>query len=121
MTRADWQQCETLFAVDAVWESPAGLRFDSAKSFIDFLESTTSYDVLIQTPHSSVITLTAVDRASATTTIHELTRGVVSADSEFGKAGAEINLEQYGIYHDDLARIDGLWKFGTCSLHGRHC
>lgn len=23
VTRADWQQCESLFAVDAVWESPA--------------------------------------------------------------------------------------------------
>jgi hypothetical protein len=37
VTRADWQQCQTLLAVDAVWESPAGLRFESAKSFMDFL------------------------------------------------------------------------------------
>jgi hypothetical protein len=111
VTRADWRQCETLFAVDAVWESPAGLRFENAKSFMDFLKRTTSYDVLIQTPHSSVITPTGVDQASATTTIHELTRAVGLADSEFGEAGAEINLEQWGIYHDDLARIDGEWKF----------
>lgn len=33
------------------------------------------------------------------------------ADSEFGDAGAEINVEQWGIYYDDLARIDGEWKF----------
>jgi hypothetical protein len=111
VTRADWKQCEKLFAVDAVWESPAGLRFEGAESFVDFLRPTTSYDVLIQTPHASVITLTDIDKASATTTIHELTRGVGLADSEFGAAGAEINLEQYGIYHDDFARIDGEWKF----------
>jgi hypothetical protein len=111
VTRADWQQCEPLFAVDAVWETPAGLRFESGKSLVDFLEPTTSYDVLIQTPHSSVITLTDADRASATTTIHELTRGIGLADSEFGEAGAEINLEQYGIYYDDIGRIEGEWKF----------
>lgn len=81
VTRADWRQCEELFAVDAVWESPAGLRFESAKSFMDFLKPTTSYDVLIQTHHSSVITPTGIDQASATTTIHELTRGVGLADS----------------------------------------
>jgi hypothetical protein len=78
---------------------------------MDFLKPTTSYDVLIQTPHSSVITPAGVDHASATTTIHKLTRGVGLADSEFGEAGAEINLEQWGIYYDDLARIDGEWKF----------
>jgi hypothetical protein len=111
VTRADWQQCEALFAVDAVWETPAGLRFDSAKSFVDFLRPTSSYDVLIQTPHSAVVTLTGVDRASATTTVHELTRGIGLADSKFGQSGAEINLEQYGIYYDDFGRIEGEWKF----------
>src|ERR1700759_4625436 len=100
VTRADWPQCEALFTEDAVWETPAGLRFESRKSFIDFLKPTTSYDVLIQTPHASVISLSGADRASATTTIHELTRGIGLEDSDFGAAGAEINLEQYGIYHD---------------------
>ncbi|MDT5279842.1 MAG: hypothetical protein QOJ20_1037 [Mycobacterium sp.] len=40
-----------------------------------------------------------------------MTRGVGLADSEFGETGAEINLEQWGIYYDDIARIDGEWKF----------
>jgi hypothetical protein len=137
VTRADWQQCQTLLAVDAVWESPAGLRFESAKSFMDFLKPTTSYDLLIPTPHSSVITLTDIDQASATTTIHELTRGVGLADSEFGETGAEINLEQGGsttttspastgsgssaggsLYPFTSARIASQ---GTCSPRGRHC
>jgi hypothetical protein len=137
VTPADWRQCETLFAVDAVWESPAGLRFENAKSFMDFLKPTTSYDVLIQTPHSSVVTPTGVDQASATTTIHELTRGVGLADSEFGEAGAEINLEQWGsttttspastasgsssggsLYPSTSA---GVASQGTCSPRGGHC
>ncbi len=37
--------------------------------------------------------------------------GVAPADSKLGAAGTEINIEQYGIYYDDLARIDGEWKF----------
>ena len=33
------------------------------------------------------------------------------ADTTLGDAGAENNFEQYGIYYDDLIRIDGEWKF----------
>ena len=111
VTRADWDQCEAVFAPDAVWESPLGLRFESRAAFLESLRRTTSNDLLIQTPHSSVITLTGSDRAKATTTIHELVRGVLPAASKLGEAGAEVNIDQYGIYYDDLARIDGEWKF----------
>jgi hypothetical protein len=112
VTRADWPQCEAVFAPDAVWESPPlGMRYESRASFLDVLRATTTYDLLIQTPHSSVVTLTGADTATATTTIHELTRGVGFADTKFGETGADLNLEQYGVYYDDLARIDGAWKF----------
>jgi hypothetical protein len=111
VTRADWDQCEAVFAPDAVWESPLGLRFESRAAFLEGLRQTTSNDLLIQTPHSSVITLTGPDRAKATTTLHELVRGAAPAASKLGEAGAEINIDQYGIYYDDLARIDGEWKF----------
>jgi uncharacterized protein (TIGR02246 family) len=111
VTRADWDQCAAVFAPDAVWESPLGLRFESRAAFLEMLRATTSNDVLIQTPHSSVITLTGPDQARATTTIHELSRGKAPANSELGEAGGEINIEQYGIYYDELARIDGEWKF----------
>jgi hypothetical protein len=33
------------------------------------------------------------------------------ADTALGGAGAEVNVEQYGIYYDNLARIGGEWKF----------
>jgi ketosteroid isomerase-like protein len=110
VTRADWHQCEAVFAPDAVWESPnLGLRYDDVASFLDMVRASTT-DVLIQTPHSSVVMLDG-DRATATTTIHEMSRGVGSADSALGGAGAEINFEQWGIYYDDVARLDGEWKF----------
>jgi hypothetical protein len=112
VTRADWQQCESVFVADAVWEAPLlGLRYDSRAAFLETLRATTASDVLIQTPHSPVITFTGADEARATTTIHELNRGVTPSDSELGAKGSPINLDMYGIYYDDIARIDGEWKF----------
>jgi hypothetical protein len=106
VTRADWQQCEAVFSPHAIWESPVlGLRYESRAAFLETLRATTTYD--IQTPHSSVITLTDTDQGQATTTIHEVIRGVAAADTELGEAGSESNVAQYGIYFDDLARIDG--------------
>jgi hypothetical protein len=112
VTRAAWQQCDRLFSADAVWESPLlGLRFESRAAFLEFLEGTGAYDLLIQTSQASVIAFSGTDEATATTTIHELTRGTGLADTELGGAGAEVNVEQYGIYYDNLARIGGEWKF----------
>ena len=112
VTRADWQQCEAVFVPDALWESPPlGLRYDSRESFLNTLRATTTYDLLIQTPHSPVITFTGADQAQATTTIHEMNRGVTQTKSELGDSGTEINVDTYGIHYDDVARIDGQWKF----------
>jgi SnoaL-like domain len=112
VTRADWPQCEAVFAPGALWESPPlGLRYESRDSFLETLRATTNYDLLIQTPHSSVITLAGADQAHATTTIHEMNRGVTDTKSELGDSGTEINVDTYGIYYDDVARIDGEWKF----------
>jgi hypothetical protein len=66
---------------------------------------------LIQTPHAPVITLTDADHAQATTTIHEINRGLLPSTSELGDSGAPLNVDTYGIYYDDIARIDGEWKF----------
>jgi len=112
VTRADWRQCEAVFTPDAIWESPTmGLRCENRASFMEILRATSSYDLLIQTAHSPVITLIDADRARSTTTIHEFIRGTALASNNFAEAGAETNLEQYGIYYDDLARVDGRWKF----------
>ncbi len=112
VTRADWQQCEAVFASDATWEAPLlGLRYESRESFLATLRATTTFDILIQTPHSPVITLADADQAQATTTIHEMNSGVTETNGELGDSGTEINVDMYGIYYDDLARIDGAWKF----------
>ena len=81
VTRADWDACQATFAPDAVWESPLGLRYDSAAEFVETLRATANFDVLIQTPSSPIVTLIDGGHAEATTTIHELTRGVGFADT----------------------------------------
>ncbi len=78
---------------------------------MEILTATSSHDLLIQTPRSSVITLTDAHHARATTTIHDFVRGTALADNKFDETGTENNFEQYGIYFDDLARVDGSWKF----------
>jgi hypothetical protein len=112
VTRADWDQTEAVFASDAIWESPAlGLRFEGARTFRDFLAETTGNDLLIQTAHPPVIRFVGPQQAQTTTTVYELVRGEVHADSTLGEAGTSVNFEQYGIYYDDVARLDGEWKF----------
>jgi ketosteroid isomerase-like protein len=110
ITRGDWPQVEATFAPDAVWETSVGLKFDSAAAFLDFVR-TGEFDLMNQTPHATVVTLTGGDSATATTTIHELTRGVTKVDSPFGPAGATLNLDQYGVYYDTFGRVNGEWTF----------
>jgi ketosteroid isomerase-like protein len=112
VNRADLLQFESVFASDALLESPSlGLRYEGRAAIRAFLEPTTTYDVLIQTPHSPVVTLISAHVAQAITTIHELVRGKATLDTTLGPSGTEYNFEQYGIYYDDLARIDGEWNF----------
>ena len=57
VTRADYEQMATVFAADAVWESPIlEMHFESAREFIDFqIEGSTALDVLIQTAAGPVV------------------------------------------------------------------
>jgi hypothetical protein len=112
VTRADWDQMEEVFAPDAIWESPAlGMRFESARMFRDYLADTTGSDLLIQTAHPPVIRFVGPGQAQTTTTVHELIRGEALAGTTLGEAGTPINAEQYGIYYDDVAKLDGEWRF----------
>jgi hypothetical protein len=113
VTRADYEQMLTVFAPDAIWESPLlQMRFESARSFVEFqAEGSTSLEVLIQEPHSPVIELLSRDQARATTTIHEMFIGKAGGASAFGDAGTELNVDQYGIYYDEVAKLEGEWKF----------
>jgi hypothetical protein len=113
MSRADWDQCETVFAPDAIWELKGmGVRKEGSRAIRDYLKDQTSaYELLIQNPHSSVIRFTGSDHAKATTTVHEFMRGTMVSDTGYGQSGTPINIEQDGIYFDDVARLDGNWKF----------
>jgi hypothetical protein len=113
VTRADYDQMATVFAADAVWESPLlELHFESAREFIDFqIDGGTALDVLIQTAMGPFINLLAPDRATATTNIREIIRGTATNDGVWGTAGVEMNVDQYGIYFDEISKIDGAWKF----------
>jgi len=111
VTRGDWAQCAAAFAPNALWECPLfGMRYESIDEFVQTLRAT-KFEVLIQTPQSPVVTFTDADSATATTTIHEMNRSVMAMDSTLGAAGEPVNIEMYGIYYDDIARIDGEWKF----------
>jgi uncharacterized protein (TIGR02246 family) len=113
VTRADYEQMATVFAPDAVWESPIlGMHFESAREFIDFqIEGSTALDVLIQTAAGPVIELLGPARATARTNIREIIRGTYTIDGVWGPAGSESNTDQYGIYFDEVNKIDGEWKF----------
>lgn len=108
VTRADYEQMLTGFAPDAIWESPLlQMRFDSARSFVEFqAEGSASLEVLIQEVNSPVIEVLSGDQARATTTIHEMFIGKAGGASAFGDAGSELNVDQYGIYYDEVAKLD---------------
>jgi SnoaL-like domain len=88
VTRGDHEHTATLFAPDAVWEEVGGARFETAREFVDYLVGgSASLELLIQTPHSPVVDFPTSGRATATTTIHEIVRGVASDRSALGDAG----------------------------------
>jgi hypothetical protein len=106
LTRADWEQCESVFAPEAIWESPAlGLRYESRAAFIEMLKGTSAGEFMIQTASAPVINLIDSDEAQATTTVQELMRGITAV-----LTGEQLNSVLYGVYYDDIARISGEWK-----------
>lgn len=102
-TRGDWATFATLWAPDAVWEvgPPAESRVEGAQEIARVASSNVDgEDLLVQMVNGSVVTLHGPDRAAATTTIHALAR----------RDGVHA-VTNYGIYYDDLVKIDGAWKF----------
>ena len=112
VTRGDYEHTATLFAPDAIWEEQGGMRFESAREFIDYLvEGSASLELLIQTPHSSVIEFPESGRAKVSTMIREIVRGVGGGRSALDEAGIELNVDRFGIYHDELNKFGSEWKF----------
>jgi hypothetical protein len=113
VTRADWPQCEAVFSPQAIWESPQlGLRFEGSAAFLDMLRETSeSCELLLHIVSSPVVRLEGPARATASTTVKEVVRGVNVVDTATGAAGTPVNVEQHGIYCDEVERIDGQWLF----------
>jgi uncharacterized protein (TIGR02246 family) len=102
-TRGDWATFATLFAPDAVWEvgAPVSSRVEGAATIVDVASTNVDgEDFLVQMPHGSLVRLIDDDHATATTMIHALAR----------RAG-EHSVTNYGVYYDELVRIDGDWRF----------
>ena len=113
ITRGDLVALEPLYAPDAIWEIPLfGLRTESARAFFDFLaEVTTSSELLLQTAHNPVVRLLDDTTANATTTIFELARGIARDDGPVAAEGEQVNMAQFGVYYDDVAKRGGRWQF----------
>jgi len=107
-TRGAWDEFEALWTRDAVWEValPVDSRVVGARAIREsVISSLEGEDFLVQMTHGSVITLHSETHASATTTIHAIARRQGEHD------GAN-----YGIYYDELAKVDGVWKFAQRRL-----
>jgi SnoaL-like domain len=112
VTRGDFERTEDLFAPDAVWEEVGGVRFETAREFLSYLtEGSAHSELLIQAPSSPVVDFVEGGRATATTTIREIVRGVSGGPSVLGDAGIEINVDRFGIYYDEFAKFGDAWKF----------
>jgi hypothetical protein len=67
--------------------------------------------MLINVALSPVVELLGSDVARATTQAREMVLGETGADGGLGPAGTMINVAFWGVYYDDLVKIDGDWKF----------
>jgi hypothetical protein len=107
-TRGDWEVFAQLWTPDAVWEvaPPVDSRTVGAEDIVRQVQrNLEGEDFLVQMTHGAVITLHGDGTASSTTTIHAIAR----------QTGAH-DVTNYGIYYDELAQVDGTWKFARRRL-----
>jgi ketosteroid isomerase-like protein len=105
VNRADYEGLVLLYTPDAVWESQKlGLHFEGTRQFVDFLvESGAGFELFIQTASNPVVELLDADTARASTTIREMMRTA---------GDGAMNLDQHGMYFDELTKVEGTWQFG---------
>jgi ketosteroid isomerase-like protein len=102
VTRGDWDRYESLWAPDGVWEedAPFAGRFEGASAIRSAAESSTArVQLYAQTAHGTLVDELGEATASARTTI----RGLSVLDGR--------TIENLGIYHDVLVRLDDGWRF----------
>jgi len=106
-TRGDWDAFEALCTPDTIWDqdAPIDKRIVGARAIRENVEaSLPQFDFFLQMPQSPVVDLLGNDRATARTMIHAV-----------GRRG-DLSFTNYGIYDDELAKIDGEWKFAVRRL-----
>ncbi len=104
VTRRDWDQFETVWAPDAVWEvgAPFDVRAEGYPAVRGAVgNSLDRFEFSVQTAHNPVVALSSDGRATATTTIHEIGRSAVDGRG----------LVLYGIYYDQLVNSEEGWRF----------
>jgi hypothetical protein len=107
-TRGAWDEFEAVWTADGVWDvrPPVGTHIVGIDAIMaDVKALLNAEDFFVQMTHGSVVTLLGNDRARSTTTIHALAR----------REGHH-NVTNYGVYYDDLVKVDGTWKFARRSL-----
>jgi uncharacterized protein (TIGR02246 family) len=113
VNRHDWNTMSDLFAEDAVWEASAGdlgFRHEGRDAIRRFLHGNEeNVEVLYYSTGASHIELVGPDRARATTPMIELLR--------LPRTGEEKEL--FGVYRDELVKIDGRWLFASRAVDVR--
>ena len=103
LNRADWVAFEAVFAPDAVWEmhGPRDRRYEGAAAITaNISRLVADVDMMYQTTENPVVTELDRDRAVARCAVREMVR-------ETGVAEFVL----CGIYDDELARVEGAWRF----------
>jgi hypothetical protein len=107
-SRGDWNQLESVFLPDARWElgPPLDVALVGPRAISDQLRSQCdAQDFFLQMTHDSLVTVIGADRATSITTIHALARHE-----------GQVQVQSYGIYYDELTKVDGAWKFASRRL-----
>jgi ketosteroid isomerase-like protein len=102
VTRGDWNRFEQLWAPDGTWEETAPFegRFQGATTIRAGAEASMQrVQLYVQTAHGTVVLAADDTTASARTTV----RGLSVLDGRV--------IENHGIYHDQLVRLDDGWRF----------
>jgi hypothetical protein len=109
----DWHLLGTLFAYDAVWEvgPPVNLHFQGRERIVSEIQkSVLRQEFLVQNACAVVIDVKSPDAATARSTIIEFGR-----EPNGGKG-----MQVVGFYDDDLARVDGTWKYKRHAMRVRY-
>lgn len=102
VTRRDFDALEAIFAPDAVWEATGAKRFVyEGSELVPGIRSIVEQSEFLAQIHSPAIVEIAGERATTRVTALEVV--------EMQAYG--LRFEQFGIYEDNLRKVDGRWLF----------